>query len=178
MLRYPRLRAGVGLDSPPYPFGRVLHEGLDQPFGIMRSDVRDPGWEDRFELFIANLRGPHPVRRLDIGHNGFTDLVVFVPQAKLVDPALGARLEAIFGPVADSLAAGTAALAAQRRFLAGFMRRYLRPCHETRERDALPVPDNGRVSRAFRGSTRSQPQQKSRRLALAERTGARCRALA
>lgn len=139
LLHYPRLQAGVDLDGTP--FGRVVHEGLDEPFGIMLSTTRDqPGRVDvNLERFIANLRGPHPVRRLDIGHNGFTDFVVLNPQAMLVDPALGAQLEAIFAIGVDSVAEGTAALATQRRFLARFMGRHLRRCHGGVERDALPL---------------------------------------
>jgi pimeloyl-ACP methyl ester carboxylesterase len=129
MLRYPRLRAGVNLDGRP--FGRVVQEGLDEPFGIMLSHLPDqPRPPDaNLDAFISHLRGPHPVEELAIAHNGFTDFVVFNPQASLTDPALGARLESFFATGVDNLAAGTAALAEQRSFLSAFMRRHLRSCH-------------------------------------------------
>jgi pimeloyl-ACP methyl ester carboxylesterase len=146
LLLHPRLRAGVDLDGTP--FGRVVHEGLDEPFGIMLSTTHgQPGQVDvNLERFIANLRGPHPIRRLDIGHNGFTDFVVLNPQAMLVDPALGAQLEAIFAIGVGSVAEGTAALAAQRRFLARFMGRHLRRCHGGAQRDAPAPADAARGS--------------------------------
>lgn len=127
LLRYPRLQAGVDLDGSA--FGRVVQEGLDEPFGIMlgrRPLEQDP----TLSLLISHLRGPHPLEQLNIEHHGFTDFVVFSPEATLADPALGALLEANFATGVDSLAAGTAALSAQRRFLTTFMRRYLRPCHD------------------------------------------------
>jgi dienelactone hydrolase len=125
MLLYPRLQAGVNLDGTP--FGRVVQEGLDEPFGIMLGHL--PGQprrpDPKLEAFISHLRGPHRVEELGIAHNGFTDFVVFNPQASLADPALGARLESFFATGVDSVAAGTAALAEQRRFLSAFMRRYV-----------------------------------------------------
>ena len=131
LLRYPRLQAGVDLDGTA--FGRVVQEGLDEPFGIMLGRhplERDPS----LSLLISHLRGPHPLEQLDIEHHGFTDFVVLNPEATLADPALGALLEANFATGVDSLAAGNAALSAQRRFLAQFMRRYLRPCHDDHAR--------------------------------------------
>ena len=130
MLLNPRLDAGVNLDGTPR--GRVVQEGLDEPFGIMVSNVRDVmGIEDiNMNTFISHLRGPHPFEQLDIGHNGFTDFAVFNPQATRVDTALGARLEAVIAAGVDSVAAGEAAIAAQRRFLSDFMARYLGRCHE------------------------------------------------
>jgi pimeloyl-ACP methyl ester carboxylesterase len=128
LLRYPRLRAGVDLDGEA--FGRVVEEGLDEPFGIMLG--RHPLEQDpRLSLLVSRLRGPHPLEQLDVEHHGFTDFVVFNPQATIADPALGALLEATFATGVADLAAGTAALAAQRRFLATFMRRYVTRCHDT-----------------------------------------------
>src|SRR4051794_7229636 len=129
MLRYPRLRAGVDLDGTA--FGRVMQEGLDEPFGIMLA--RHPLQEDpKLSLLISHLRGPHPLKQLDVEHHGFTDFVVVNPQARLADPALGALLESHFATGVDSVAAGTAALTAHRRFLTAFMRRYLKLCHHNR----------------------------------------------
>ena len=145
MLRYPRLRAGVGLDGTA--FGRVMQEGLDEPFGIMLA--RHPLDQDpKLSLLISHLRGPHPLEQLDVEHHGSTDFVVFNPEATVADPALGAVLESHFATGVDSVAAGTAALTAQRRFLTAFMRRYLKPCH-----------DDGRAS--WRGS-RSHAARSSR----------------
>ena len=118
-----------------------MQEGLDEPFGIMVS-ARQPGMEDpNLDAFISHLRGPHPFEQLDIAHNGFTDFVVFNPQATLADPALGARFEAILGAGVDSLAAGTQAVAAQRRFLSTFMRRYLGRCHDEATSAGHRIPD-------------------------------------
>src|SRR4051794_11511397 len=78
MLRYPRLRAGVDLDGTA--FGRVVQEGLDEPFGLMLS--RQPP-EPNLSLLISRLRGPHPLEQLNVEHHGFTDFVVFNPQATL-----------------------------------------------------------------------------------------------
>lgn len=82
-----------------------MEEGLDEPFGIMlgrRPLEQDPS----LSLLISRLRGPHPLEQLDVEHHGFTDFVVFNPQATLADPALGALLEANFATGVDSLAAG------------------------------------------------------------------------
>jgi len=122
------LRAGVDLDGTPR--GDVVQLGLDKPFGIMLSNVRlglPPGADANLDSLIANLRGPHPIYQFtELGHDGFTDLAVFVPQALAADPALGARLNAIFDTQVETEAEGTAALRTQRRFLATFMARYLR----------------------------------------------------
>jgi len=156
LLRYPRLQAGVDLDGSP--FGRVVHEGLDEPFGIMlgrRPLEQDPS----LSLLISRLRGPHPFEQLDIEHHGFTDFVVLNPAATLADPALGALLEANFATGVDSLAAGTAALSAQRRFLTRFMRRYLRACHDNHaraRRGAVPLPDRLRAPREVPAERRSR----------------------
>jgi hypothetical protein len=122
MLRYSRLQAGVDLDGSP--LGRVVQSGLDEPFGIMTSN-RDLDNDPSLSELVSNLRGPHPLERLAVEHHGFTDFVVFNPEASVADPALGALLESNFATGVDSVAAGTAALSAQRRFLAAFARRYL-----------------------------------------------------
>jgi dienelactone hydrolase len=99
LLRYPRLQAGVDLDGSA--FGRVVQEGLDEPLGIMLG--RRPLAEDpSLVQLTSRLRGPHPFEQLDLEHHGFTDLVVFNPEATLADPAVGALLEANYGLLADS----------------------------------------------------------------------------
>jgi len=66
------------------------------------------------------------VRSLDIHHYGFSDFVVFNPQAQRTDPTLGSALEAgFFTGTLDSLRAGRRALTQQRRFLARFFDRHL-----------------------------------------------------
>ena len=133
MLRQRELRAGVNLDGfiPGGAFlpGRLLSEGLDRPFGLMLGlDVRPEDLRE-YETFLSNMRAPHPVRRLDIHHYGFSDFVVFNPQAQQADRALGTALETtIFSTgTLDSLAAGRRALTQQRAFLVGFFDRYLNP---------------------------------------------------
>ena len=82
------------------------------------------------ETFLSNMRAPHPVRTLDIHHYGFSDFVIFNPQAQRADPTLGAALEAMFFTgTLDSLRAGQRALTQQRRFLAHFFDRYLETKH-------------------------------------------------
>jgi hypothetical protein len=119
-----RLDAGVNLDGSSR--GAVVAEGLDRPFGMMLSSIHDLELAHETKEFISNLRGPHPIRRLDILHTGYTDFVVFNPEAAEAEPILGAILEynQPAGTV-DSLAAGRAAMAAQREFLAAFMDCYL-----------------------------------------------------
>src|SRR4051794_10107081 len=126
LLRYPRLRAAVDLDGRA--FGRVVQEGLDQPLGIM-VDRHGLDQLALMALLVSRLRGPHPIQQLDVEHHGFTDFVVFNPEATLGDPALGAWLEATYATGIDTLDAGTAALSAERRFLTNFMDRYLTDCH-------------------------------------------------
>jgi hypothetical protein len=150
MLRYPRLGAGVDLDGTA--FGRVVQEGLDEPFGIMLS--RQPP-EPNLSLLISRLRGPHPLEQLDVEHHGFTDFVVFNPQATLADPALGALLESNYATGVDSLAAGTAALTAQRRFLTAFMRRYLKPCNDDDDERASWRPTASHAARLLAVSRRA-----------------------
>jgi dienelactone hydrolase len=122
MLRYPRLGAGIDLDGSPR--GSVLAKGLGRPFSLM-LEPRARALRD-FARFIARLRGPHPIMTLAVQHYGFTDFALFNPTAALADPALGGRLEQALpsGTVAD-LAAGRRAVDRQRRFLAGFMGRYV-----------------------------------------------------
>jgi pimeloyl-ACP methyl ester carboxylesterase len=144
MLLHPQLRAGVDLDGTPR--GRVVQEGLEKPFGIMVSREHDrPGMEDpNLAALISHLRGPRPFEQLDVAHNGFTDFVVLNPQATLADPALGARLESIFETGAGDLAAGRAALDAQRRFLRAFMQRHLPACEaDGAAQRLLRTPDGG-----------------------------------
>lgn len=123
MFHHPRVVAGVDLDGSLR--GDVVAAGLDQPFGVMVSrefPLDDPG----LAAFLAKLRGPHPTRQLDVLHNGYTDWVVFNPQAARADPALGAKLEGLLptGTV-HSQRAGRRALSAQRQFLTRFMKCYL-----------------------------------------------------
>jgi hypothetical protein len=96
----------------------------------MLSNVRlglPPGADVNLDTLIANLRGPHPIHQFTaMGHDGFTDFAVFVPQAVAADPALGAQLGAIFDTQVETEAEGTTLLRTQRRFLATFMARYVR----------------------------------------------------
>lgn len=131
MLREPRVVAGINLDGGA--LGDVVKAGLDRPFGLMLSRLHTPeNVPETFE-FISNLRGPHPIKRLDTLHGGYTDFVVFNPELSQAVPALGAHLEQIFptGTV-ESLRAGRHAVAAQREFIANFMECFLgeqRPAH-------------------------------------------------
>lgn len=71
------------------------------------------------------MRAMHP-GTLEIHHYGFSDFVIFNPQAQRADPTLGAALEAMFFTgTLDSLRAGRRALTQQRRFLVRFFDRYL-----------------------------------------------------
>jgi hypothetical protein len=131
MLVHRAIRAGVNLDGfipggAFLPSGRLLTEGLDRPFALMQGLDATPEELREIELFLSNMRAPHPVRSLAIHHYGFSDFVVFNPQAQRTDPALGAALEAIFFTgTLDSLRAGQRALMQQRTFLVGFFDRYL-----------------------------------------------------
>jgi pimeloyl-ACP methyl ester carboxylesterase len=123
--RHPQIRAGVNLDGfiPP----ELITAGLDRPFGLMLSLDQRPEELRDIEIFLSNTRAPHPVRSLDIHHYGFSDFVVFNPQAQRSDPTLGSALEAIFVTgTLDSLRAGRRALTQQRRFLVCFFDRYLK----------------------------------------------------
>jgi pimeloyl-ACP methyl ester carboxylesterase len=131
MVRHRELRAGVNLDGfipggSFLPSGRLLTEGLDRPFGVMLSAGQPPEDLEELETFLSNMRAPHPVKSLDIQHNGFTDFVVFNPQAQRADPEIAATLEAVFTTgTLDDLAAGRRALGRQREFLVRFFDRYL-----------------------------------------------------
>jgi hypothetical protein len=122
--RHPQIQAGVNLDGfiPP----ELISAGLDRPFGLMLGLDQRPEELRDVEIFLSNMRAPHRVRSLDIHHYGFSDFVVFNPQAQRADPVLGSALEAMFftGTV-DSLRAGRRALTQQRRFLVRFFDRYL-----------------------------------------------------
>ena len=147
MLLHRKIRAGVNLDGfiPGggfLPSGRLLTEGLDRPFGLMLGLDAVPEELQEIETFLSNMRAPHPVRRLDIHHYGFSDFVVFNPQAQRADPALGAALDAIFFTgTLDSLRAGRHALNQQRRFLVRFFNRYL----ESHARVAAARADRSRT---------------------------------
>jgi dienelactone hydrolase len=132
MLVHQDLRAGVNLDGfipggSFLPSGRLLSEGLDRPFGLMLSLDVAPDERPEIETFLSNMRAAHPVRTLDIHHYGFSDFVVFNPQAEQADPELGARLENFFATgTRDSLQAGQHALMQQRSFLVDFFDQYLK----------------------------------------------------
>ena len=122
--RHPQLQAGVNLDG--FIPVELITAGLDRPFGLMLGLDASPEDLSDVETFLSNMRAPHPARSLDIHHYGFSDFVVFNPQAQRADPTLGSALEAMFftGTV-DSLRAGRRALTQQRRFLVRFFDRYL-----------------------------------------------------
>jgi dienelactone hydrolase len=132
MLGHREIRAGVNLDGfipggDFLPSGRLLTEGLDRPFGLMVVGDLPPEALREIEIFLSNMRAPHPVRTLDVHHYGFSDFVVFNPQAQQADPALGTALENAFpAGTLDSVRAGQRALNQQRRFLAGFFDDYLK----------------------------------------------------
>jgi hypothetical protein len=130
MLLHPQIRAGVNLDGliPGGSFipGDLLTEGLDRPFGLMLSTDQRPESLREIEIFLSNMRAPHPVRSLEVRHQGYSDFVVFNPQVQRVDPALGSILETMIATgTLDSLRAGRRALERQREFLARFFNRYL-----------------------------------------------------
>jgi hypothetical protein len=130
MLQHPQIRAGVNLDGliPGGSFipGDLLTEGLDRPFGLMLSTDQRPESLREIEIFLSNMRAPHPVRSLEIRHQGYSDFVVFNPQVQRVDPALGSILETMIATgTLDSLRAGRRALERQRKFLVWFFDRYL-----------------------------------------------------
>jgi dienelactone hydrolase len=122
--RHPAFRAGVNLDGfiPP----DVIAAGLNRPFGLLAGlDQRPQDLRD-VEVFLSNTRAPHRERTLDIRHYGFTDFVVFNPQALRADPALGMAFEANYPTgTADSVRAGRRALRHQRQFVVAFFDRYL-----------------------------------------------------
>ena len=71
------------------------------------------------------MRAMHP-GTLEIHHYGFSDLVIFNPQAQRADPTLGTALEAMFFTgTLNSLRAGRRALSQQRSFVVHFFDRNL-----------------------------------------------------
>ncbi|MEY2933143.1 MAG: hypothetical protein RL033_3892 [Pseudomonadota bacterium] len=125
LLLYPQLRAAVDLDGSAR--GQVFETTLDKPFGAMLSTIRTAdNVDDGFEAWFARLRGPHRLVQLDdVYHDGFSDFVVFNPEASAFDPALGSLLESQLRTDVETVAAGVSSLAEQRRFLASFFARYL-----------------------------------------------------
>jgi pimeloyl-ACP methyl ester carboxylesterase len=122
--RHPQIQAGVNLDG--FIPVELITAGLDQPFGLLLGLDQRPEELRDVEIFLSNMRAPHPVRLLDIRHYGFSDFVVFNPQAQRADPALGTALEANFPTgTLDSLRAGERALMQERRFLVRFFDRHL-----------------------------------------------------
>jgi hypothetical protein len=119
-----RVRVGVNLDGSSR--GAVVTAGLDAPFAMMLDRDHDLDTVVGTKEFLSNLRGPRRVKRLDVLHLGFTDFVVFNPEATATDPVAGAILE-LNDPTgtASDLAAGRAALKAERRFVASFLDCYL-----------------------------------------------------
>jgi len=121
MLHHPHIRAGVDLDGSPR--GEVTNLGLDRPFGLMCGLDAPVKY---FADFLATLRGPQLVRELAVRHYGFTDWVVFNPQAELAEPGRGVAFEQLVPTgTAGDLAAGERASEAQRQFLAEFLDRHL-----------------------------------------------------
>jgi hypothetical protein len=122
--RHTQIRAGVNLDG--FIPAELVAVGLDRPFGLMTGLDQRPQEQRDVEVFLSNMRAPHRERALDIRHYGFTDFVVFNPQALRADPALGMAFEASrpAGTV-NSLRAGRRALGQQRRFVLAFFDRYL-----------------------------------------------------
>ena len=122
--RHQQLRAGVNLDG--FIPAELITVGLDRPFGLMAGLDQRPQELRDIEVFLSNMRAPHRARTLDIRHYGFTDFVVFNPQALRADPALGMAFEANYPTgTADSLRAGRRALRQQRQFVLAFFDRYL-----------------------------------------------------
>ena len=87
--RHPQIQAGVNLDG--FIPVELITAGLDRPFGLMLGLDASPEELRDIETFLSNMRAPHPVRSLDIHHYGFSDFVVFNPQAQRADPTLGSR---------------------------------------------------------------------------------------
>ena len=124
MRLHPEIGAGVNLDGAIR--GDVLNQGLDRPFGLMLSLDVLPQELLEIATFLSNMRAPHPVRSLEIRHIGYSDFVVFNPQAARANPAIGAILDATFSTgTLDSLRTGHRALQRQREFLVRFFDRYL-----------------------------------------------------
>jgi pimeloyl-ACP methyl ester carboxylesterase len=129
MTLHPQIRAGVNLDGfiPGGSFiPGALINGLDRPFGLMLSTDQTPEGLQEIETFLSNMRAPHPVRSLEIRHQGYSDFVVFNPQVQRIDPALAAIIEATIATgTLDSLRSGRRALERQRTFLVRFFNRHL-----------------------------------------------------
>jgi len=122
--RHPQIRAGVNLDG--FIPAELVTVGLDRPFGLMAGLDQSPQERRDVEVFLSNMRAPHRERALDIRHYGFTDFVVFNPQALRADPALGMAFEANYpAGTANSLRAGRRALRQQRQFVRAFFDRFL-----------------------------------------------------
>ena len=89
--RHPQIQAGVNLDG--FIPVELITAGLDRPYGLMLGLDASPEELRDIETFRSNMRAPHPVRSLEIHHYGFSDFVVFNPQAQRADPTLGSALE-------------------------------------------------------------------------------------
>jgi pimeloyl-ACP methyl ester carboxylesterase len=125
IVRHPQLKAGANLDG--FIPVELITAGLDRPYGLMLGLDASPEELRDIQTFLSNMRAAHPVRSLEIHHYGFTDFVVFNPQAQRADPTLGSALEAIFFTgTLDNLRAGRRALTQQRSFLVRFFDRYLK----------------------------------------------------
>jgi dienelactone hydrolase len=142
--RHPQIRAGANLDG--MIAAELITAGLDRPFGLMLGLDATPEELSDIETFLSNMRAPYAVRTLEIHHYGFSDFVVFNPQAQGADPALGTALEAtFFTGTLESLRAGQRALTEQRRFLVRFFDRYLRGADARADR---PRPSRSARARA------------------------------
>jgi pimeloyl-ACP methyl ester carboxylesterase len=149
IVRHPQIRAGVNLDG--FVPAELITAGLDRPFGLMLGLDQRPEELRDIEIFLSNMRAPHAVRSLDIHHYGFSDFVVFNPQAQQADPTLGSALEAtFFTGTLDSLRAGLRALTRQRRFLARFFDRHLESGSSGASPPALLSPGREQESRGTR----------------------------
>ena len=133
--RHPEIGAGVNLDG--FLPAELITTGLDRPFGLMGGRDLMPQELRDIEVFLSNMRAPHAERTLDIRHYGFSDFVVFIPQAHRADPALGMALEANYAAgTLDSVRAGRRAVRQQRRFLAEFFDRYLQTERDSDDDDS------------------------------------------
>jgi dienelactone hydrolase len=135
MFHDPRISAGVSLDTGSVLFtgdnglppSDVVTAGLAQPLGLMCS-LDAPCSSPQLIDFASHLHAPHPMRQLPILHNGYTDFVLFNPQAERIDATVAAQMnddERWPTGTLDNLRAGAAAMNAQRHFLVMFFERYL-----------------------------------------------------